>query len=209
MPMHWPPSVASTPSIYSEVSDPRLRVHRPFSSFFSGTSTVSSRSDSTRQSVPKPSDDGPPRLPRLNLSPMSTAAPTLRSPSSTRSIIDPASSPITSARRISAISFRENPLLLDFIAPPQARVLDYGGNMPVNLEDRVQRNTSGASRTSRARDHLRQRGRRPRWIPKRSRGKVWFPAMENTAVRTKVFHCIVSGSLLAMILITCKFSSHH
>ena len=206
--MHWPPSVASTPSIYSEISNPQERVHRHFSSFFSSTSAISSRSNSTRQPSPKPSDDGPPRLPRLNLSSISTRAPTLRSPSSTRSIIDPSSSPLTSSspmastRRISAISFQENPLLIEFTAPPQARVLDYGGNIPVIPEPQVVRQPT---RGNRARDHLQRRGRRPRWIPKHSRGKVWFPAMENSQVRTKVFHCIISGSLLSIILITCKW----
>ena len=217
MSIHEHPSMASTPSIYSEISDPRARAHRPFSSFFSGTSTIgtstiSSRSNNTRRLSPKPSEDNHPRLPRvtqLSLSPMSVGPPTMRSPSSTRSIIDPSSSPLTSTQRMSTITFREDPLVLDFTVPSPARVLDYGGNLSIIAEPPVVRQTSGASRTSRARDHLRQRSQRsrPRWIPKHSRGKIWFPAMENAAVRTKLFHAIVSGILLVIILITCMFFS--
>ena len=48
-----------------------------------------------------------------------------------------------------------------------------------------------------------RRRRVPRWVPKHAKGKAWFPAMRYSAVRVKVFHAVVSGSLLMLILIVC------
>ena len=217
----------------SGTSSRRSRGRRPLSSFFNGTSTVGGRNSGSAQAHTKRIDPNPPRLelPRLDMSHLSPGpSPSQRSPTSTRSVIDPTLSPEMSARPLSSVTQRSpvSPLEYEHEAPSRltlAHVLDYGGNIPINhvppetqrqlprfhsiSSNRrwpSQRNQQGARtsgpRSTQSRNQT-QPERRARWIPKHSRGKVWFPAMESSAVRTKFFHAIVSGSILALVLVTC------
>lgn len=199
-----PALAPSASSIYSEVSDPRARrAHRPFSGFFNGRSVVGSQRSSTHRFGSKPpSNRSSRRFSPLRLSQLNLSLPTARSPSSTRSMIDPSASLSTSARSMSAVSFTSaSPLA----SPAQARVLDYGGNMPISMDPTLQRDMSQASRPSLSERQRRRPRRAPRWVPRHSKGQVWFPAMESSAVRTKVFHTIVSGAILGIVLIVCTF----
>ena len=102
--------------------------------------------------------------------------------------------------------------------PARARVLDYGGNVPVPMGDAAvppplqprqpspfqpgQRDRSLSTRAT-AGSKPRPKPRDPRWVPRHASGKVWFPALESPAARTKFFHACVSGTLLAITLIVC------
>ena len=198
-----PPPAPSASSVYSEMSDPRARrPHRPFSGFFNGVSVVGSQRNGVHRSGSKPpSNRTSRRFSPLRLSHLNLSLPALRSPSSTRSVIDPSTTPSTSGRGMSTVSFISvNPLT----SPVRARVLDYGGNMPISMDPALQREMSRSSRPSPS-DRQRRRRQGPRWVPRHSKGKVWFSAMESSAVRTKVFHSIVSGAILAIVLIVCTF----
>ena len=196
MRMPWDQSRASSPSIYSEISEDRIAAQRRSSPFFNPITAYSERSFRVRQDrVPKPVSTNSPQLPRLDMSHLNTSGTVLRSPTSTRSIIDPSGSPARTDRALS--TFMIDGSERGPVYPAEAHVLDYGGNSPIDQLPERNASTHPSRR--------RRRRREPRWIPRHSRGKIFFPAMKNQAVRNKVFHCIVSGSILAITLIVCKF----
>lgn len=223
----------------SNASTPHSRIRRPLSSFFHSTSVIGSQTGSdTIQPSPKPISPNPTRLelPRLDMSHLSPGLPAFqRSPTSTRSIIDHIS-PRMSTRPLSSVTQRSpvSPLWEtqeDLRRPSVARVIDYGGNVPLTQispepqrhspcftalgSRRRQENQRQGSRPS-ARSERRRRaqnqvqtqtcsGGYPRWKPKHCRGRVWFPAMESSAVRSKLLHTLVSGAILALVLLTCMW----
>lgn len=215
MPFPWTPAGASSPSVYSEQTEPRTRAHR-LSRWFHGTSTMAPRSTDTERGTvppsPKSVSTSAPSLPQLEMSHINLQSPALRSPTSTRSLIDPSSSPSTSARPLSTRSYEAS--VMSVTTPAQAQVLDYGGNSPIDMEAPPEHTMSYENRTRSVRQppqQTRNERNKPRWVPRHSRGKVWFPAMEDRIVRTKVFHTLVSGLILAVFLIVCTYSfpPHH
>ncbi|MCJ1326732.1 hypothetical protein MMC10_003397 [Thelotrema lepadinum] len=220
----------------SDVSSRRSRGRRPLSGFFNGSSVVGSNIGDRIQQSSKRIDPSPPQLelPRLDMSHLSPAlSPSHRSPTSTRSVIDPAISPPMSTRPLSSVTHRSpvSPLEHEGSDAPSrltfAHVLDYGGNVPLNqLSPETPRalprfpssrsNRRWPSQRNQQHFHAPQRRqpqpqaqpgrtrpqRRARWIPKHARGKTWFAAMESSAVRTKFFRTVVSGSILTITLVT-------
>ena len=136
MPLPWTSSGVSTPSIYTEISEHRVpqnrsAAQRRFSEFFSGSSDVSSRRGTRNYRTPKPAENDRPQLPPLtglNISHFNNSGPILRSPTSIRSIIDPSASPMSRTRPLSTTTSDASVRGIRY--PAQARVLDYGGNVP-------------------------------------------------------------------------------
>ena len=127
-------------------------------------------------------------LPRLNIIHGNSSAPTLRSPTSTRSLIDPSSSPGITARPLSTTPF--DTLLGAPGFPVQAYTRNNGHD---DIAGPPARRIVGARFRS-----------RPRWQPRHSRGRAFLPFMEKKGMRRRVFHCIVTGSILVITLIVCK-----
>ncbi|MCJ1405476.1 hypothetical protein MMC11_008704 [Xylographa trunciseda] len=124
-------------------------------------------------------------LPSLNISHGDSSAPALRSPTSTRSLIDPSSSPAITARPLSTITFGH------LVGAPDVPAQVYTRDeQPDGLLDHPgQRNISARFRS------------RPRWRPRHSRGRAFLPFMEKKGMRKRVFSCVVTGSILVITLI--------
>lgn len=115
----------------------------------------------------------------------------IRSPSSTRSIIDPASSPNVGSGLASTS-------VLNHMNGEQSTSIGgtrYDGERVIGCE--------GGTRT-RTRLALSRPKRKPR--PNTQR-RHCFPGFKNRKVKKKTIGCLVSGGLLAIILTTCKFST--
>ena len=128
-------------------------------------------------------------LPCLNVTHGHSSAPALRSPTSTRSLIDPSSSPSITARPLSTITFDN---LLGAPNVP-ARAYTRDNHLDDITELPAQRIISARFRS------------RPRWRPRHSSGRAFVPFMKKRGMRRRVFSCIVTGSILAITLIVCKF----
>lgn len=116
----------------------------------------------------------------------------LRSPTSTRSLIDPSASPISSTRSIFPATFES-----------------YG---------RTSQHTAGAHRglqreytgTARAERHLSRALSNPRcprpllYARKEKRRWTCFPKVENPGIRNRVVGCVISGGSLVILLSVCK-----
>ena len=139
--------------------------------------------------------------------PFGQTHPALRSPTSTRSVIDSAmASPASIRTRFSAMA--SNPFFTRHAEAPS--VLDYGGNMPIEVPDSVrgtESSLSGSVGESR-REWPAPTGRRRRRTRKRTSQKtsapILFPAMQSSRVRTKMLQSLILGSILVTLLITCK-----
>ncbi|MCJ1442946.1 MAG: hypothetical protein MMC23_003443 [Stictis urceolatum] len=243
---------AASESVYSQPSPPRSSAWQSFPNLFASSFAWPSRQPaSAALSTPAPKSPTtaitatspvPLRLPPLGIGgqalPDNESSPISRSPTSVRSMIDPAISPVASnGGPLSPLTMISSVRSSPIQAP--ARVLDYGGNVPLgstfstsgrrfgsrhhvrHVSRRRQRSpgptSSGRSARAvasaesvrsyeeRSRDAMDanagRRRRVPRWVPKHAKGKAWFPAMRYSAVRVKVFHAVVSGSLLMLILI--------
>ena len=115
----------------------------------------------------------------------------IRSPSSTRSIIDPASSPnVGSGLASTSVLGHMNGEESTSISGTR-----YDGDRIIGCE--------GGTRT-RTRLALSRPKRKPRPNPQR---RHCFPGFKNRKVKRKAIGCLVSGGLLAIILTTCKFST--
>ena len=148
---------------------------------------VSKPTQQKRKSAPGESVVG---MPSFNNPALDYYASGPRSPSSTRSLIDPASSPANRARPLSSATF--DALIETFHVPVQAHT--RGSSRISNLSNR--RVTWVRPRPG------------PRWRPRHSKGRVCFPFMRKRGMRTRVFHCVVSGFILALTLIICTTSSN-
>ena len=184
MHLSWP--LSSPPSRSNETEH---RSSNRFSAFFHGTSVVTDRTNPPAQQGRKSSRHGSLNfLPRLDMSHLNSNAPVLRSPTSTQSLIDPTSTPANSARPLSTARF--DPFTPNSASPAQAHL----------LSPHFDRMTEPFTR----RKILRPRPG-PRWRPQHSSGRICFRFMRQRSIRTKVFHCLVSGFILAVTLIVCTF----
>lgn len=122
-------------------------------------------------------------------------SPTLmRSPSSTRSVIDPSSSPpVASHSPIPIFSWGH------------AVHVSHMAEQAYIPEPRADSRPRHSSRRTRARRH----GPKPRWRPRHSEGRAFLPFMKTAEIRNKVFHCIIGGFVLGITLIVCTYSQQN
>ena len=159
----------------------------PILSIFQGTYAWTKRTSCPLQHNRKGSRTSPRiSLPLLDIS--NNSAPVLRSPTSTRSLIDPSSSPAITPRPLSTITFDHLPG-----AP----------NLPVQAHHRVNRPNGITYHSARLDTSARFR-RRPRWRPRHSSGRDFLPFMKKQGMKRRIFSCVVTGSILAVTLIVCK-----
>ena len=186
MQLSWP-----SPGPGARSNETEQRSSNRLSAFFHGTSVVTDRANLPTQHGRKASRHGSLNfLPPLDMSHLNNNAPVLRSPMSTRSLIDPHSTPASSARPLSTARF--DLFTPNSASPAQAHLSPHFDRM---IEPFIRRKT------------LRPRPG-PRWRPRHSSGPICFPFMRQTDMRTKVFHCLVSGLILAVTLIVCTFMYH-
>ena len=170
-------------------------------SFFHGTSELervpTSSSNASRKSLA-------PRLglqvfssTQLDIPALNTDVPAAsRSPTSTRSLIDPASSPVGPARPITPQTFER--LQTTPASPAPAYRCSPERGATAEEDDLVRLMT--VERHSRRRRHHRRTSRRG----EATRRNRCFPAVKDRAVRKKIISCLISGFLLAVILTLCK-----
>jgi len=194
MPRLWSPSEYSA-SLYSSSDfgtrpvETQQRSGNRFSAFFHGTSVLTDRMGRPLQHGPEPLANGSPAvLSRLDMSHLNTNAPDQRSPTSTRSLIDPSSTPASSVRSFSATAFNGSAE----ISPLSAQVhLLSPRTEDLWPEPLVRRKTVKRVRHA------------PRWRPRHSSGLICFPFMRKRGMRKNVFYCVLSGSILVISLIIC------
>jgi len=194
MPRLWSPSEYSA-SLYSSSDlgarpmEPQQRSGNRFSAFFHGTSVLTDRTGRPLQHGRGPLSNGSPAvLPRLDMSHLNASATNQRSPTSTRSVIDPSSTPASSVRSFSATAFNGSAE----ISPLSAQVhLLSPRTQDLWPEPLVHRKT------------VRRVRHAPRWRPRHSSGLICFPFMRKRGMRRKVFYCVLSGSILVISLIIC------
>ena len=167
--------------------DPEAQTHSRFSAWFHGHSVIGDERSRASRASKFQRSRGRSTTHDRSANPASVSG--VRSPSSTRSIIDPTSSPIVG-------SDPQDSGFLDRIHREEA--MRIGGT---RYDDE---NVVGATGNS---------GTRSRLILSRSRRKTaanaprrrCFPSFKNNKVKRKAIGCIVSGGLLAIILTTCRF----
>ena len=168
-----------------------------YSSFFHGESVVAiTRPSTSFRTSPRKSN----KTSRCSFrARIEESNPTLRSPTSTRSLIDPVSPPLTTY----------SPITSDEFAPFQRR--DHPNPPP--LAHTRSRRTSGDLR--RAERHLeraldrsrrRQGRRRTNTVNKagKTRKRKCFPAVRSPKIRRKIFGSLISAMILSILLIICK-----
>ena len=194
-----------SPSVYSEQPDQgenQSRRHRPFSGFFNGRSALSSRGYNAQLS--NASNASTPSMPRFFMPHVDDESQSASSPRSLLSMrVGPTAPPSMGSRTHSMASFNGGGIR-GLALPARAQVLDYGGNVPFVPGAEAPREESQAIKTTSQRRRRRHHG--PRWTPKHAEGKIWFPSMASVEARKKLFHAVVSGTLLAIILIVCMLS---
>lgn len=120
----------------------------------------------------------------------------LRSPSSTRSIIDPSASPSSTARSFSPDASEHS-----------RRDLDRQSTAPPYL----QRESAGVVRAERHLERALSRSQRQRTWTSGSKGKgnrTCFPNIRDPKTRRKVLGTIISGVILVIMLSICKLELH-
>ena len=166
-----------------------------YSSFFHGESVVASTPSTFNRTSPRKSS----KTSRCSFrARIEESNPTLRSPTSIRSLIDPVSPPLTTY----------SPITSDEFAQFQRR--DHPNPPP--LAHTRPRRTSGDLR--RAERHLeraidrsrrRQGRRRTNTVNKagKTRKRKCFPAVRNPKIRRKIFGSLISAMILSILLIIC------
>ena len=166
--------------------DPQAQVHSRLSAWFHGHSIIGDDRSWASRAAKFQRSRG--RSTSHDRSTNPTRVSGLRSPSSTRSIIDPTSSPIVG-------SDPGGSGFLDRIHREEA--LQIGGT---RYDDE---NIAGVTGESGTRTRLvlsRPRRKAAATTPRRR----CFPSFKNNKVKRKAIGCLVSGGLLAIILTTCK-----
>lgn len=165
----------------------RSWVRRRYSSFFHGDSVVT-RVQKTNSAQTRKPGIFPQRSSRIQ---NEQQAPGLRSPTSTRSLIDPSSSPMSTTRSVSPAIFER--FRRDSIRPAMAHL-------------RPERTSGGLDRAER---HL------PRAIVRSHRRQHWsgqvhekgkrrcLPNIRNPKIRSKLIGFLISGGGLAAMLTIC------
>lgn len=159
--------------------------HR-LSSFFHGESIVSSvrKTSHTRKNSSRSASSSQPQSEQHVLG--------LRSPTSTRSLIDPGASPISSTRSISPDTFEH---------------LRRTSQHPVGAHCGLEREHTGNTRAERHLSRALSNPRRPRpLICARKKKRRWacFPTIDNPDIRTRAVGCVISGGTLVILLSICK-----
>lgn len=167
---------------------PRSWARRRYSSFFHGDSVVTgvrkTNSAHTRKAgitLHRPS-------PTRN----EQQATGLRSPTSTRSLIDPSSSPVSTTRSISPNTFER--FRRDSNRPVMAHLRPGWTSGEL---DRAERNTA------RAIVRPRRRITCPGLAQEKGKRRC-LPNIRNPKIRSKLIGCLISGGCLAMMLTICK-----
>lgn len=170
---------------------PAFVVHGRLSSFFHGTSIVGSRPTLRSQGCRTPQS----RLPcfntsRLNHCHTSTHARMTRSTSSTRSLVDRTSSLVDAANPLSRALFEESS---GGLGVPKRAFVPLSRCVP-------RQNLNEQRLTELRRQHglNRSHGRKV--------DSKYFPAVVDRAIRRKIFSCIASSIILALVLATCSVS---
>lgn len=168
---------------------------RRYSSFFHGESVVTDTPSTYSQTSPRKSSKISHRSFRARVE---ESNPTLRSPTSTRSLIDPVSPTLTTYSPITSDEFAQ------FQQPDHH-------NPPPLAHTRPQR-TSGDLRRAerhleRAIDRSRRRQGRRRTNAVNKAGKKGkrkcFPAVRNPKIRRKLFGSLISAIILSILFIIC------
>lgn len=168
---------------------------RRYSSFFHGESVVTDTPSTYSQTSPRKSNKISHRSFRARVE---ESNPTLRSPNSTRSLIDPVSPTLTTYSPITSDEFAQ------FQQPDHH-------NPPPLAHTRPQR-TSGDLRRAernleRAIDRSRRRQGRRRTNAVNKAGKKGkrkcFPAVRNPKIRRKLFGSLISAIILSILFIIC------
>lgn len=168
---------------------------RRYSSFFHGESVVTDTPSTYSQTSPRKSNKISHRSFRARIE---ESNPTLRSPTSTRSLIDPVSPTLTTYSPITSDEFAQ------FQQPDHH-------NPPPLAHTRPQR-TSGDLRRAerhleRAIDRSRRRQGRRRTNTVNKAGKKGkrkcFPAVRNPKIRRKLFGSLISAIILSILFIIC------
>ena len=168
---------------------------RRYSSFFHGESVMTGNPSTASRTSPRKSNQTFRRSFRARIE---ESNPTLRSPTSTRSLIDPVSPPLTTYSPITSDAF--------------AQLQQHGPHNPLPSAHTRPQRTSGELR--RAERHLertidrsrRRQGRRRMDIankPGKKGKRKLFPAVRNPKIRRKLFGSLISALLLTILFIIC------
>lgn len=168
---------------------------RRYSSFFHGESVVTDTPSTYSQTSPRKSNKISHRSFRARVE---ESNPTLRSPTSTRSLIDPVSPTLTTYSPITSDEFAQ------FQQPDHH-------NPPPLAHTRPQRTSGDLRRAERHleraidRSRRRQGRRRTNAVNKAGRkGKrKCFPAVRNPKIRRKLFGSLISAIILSILFIIC------
>ena len=161
----------------------RSRAQSRFSAFFHGRSVITPSPIPARKAVPTT----PIRTPIFDR--YHTSVPRSRSPTSTRSLIDPSSSPLRCDESLPSEvfpGFERASRRLNTSLIPTSRL---------PADDRDPARTAGYSQHGRA-------WRRPKKVEKEAR-HLCFPRIRNPRIRRKVIGCLVSGIILVLVLTIC------
>ncbi len=175
----------------------RVRAH--ISALFHGTSIHTGRPFTSSSSCGPKSPRSSNQLPchsRVHIPQISTRPPLhSRSPTSTRSMIDPTSSPVSSTRPITAGSYVS--VIISPTVPQQSHPASPTGFTGVDPERQyLARPTS---------DGRRRQGRKRRNVTVERRQRL--PKIKSNAVRSKVRSCVISGISLTVVLTICATTS--
>ena len=184
--MQGPPTRRTTTAVRQ--GQLAFAVRGRLSSFFYGTSVLTNGPIHPLRECKIPHS----RLPDINTSRLdiyhiNTPAPVIRSRSSTRSMIDPSSSPADSARPLPQETF--DIYLQGSDAPERAQAPSPGSLAHMELE---QQHLTG---------WRRQHGLSG--VHGRKKLSKCFPNAANKALKSKVLSCLASGIILAVVLTTC------
>ena len=172
-----------------------LRARNRMSAFFHGTSVITARAVGPFSRGRKPLRNAA-RQPihiRLETQLLNTSAPVLRSPTSTRSLIDPSSSPANSVRPATSGTFERFSEILspEPVHNPQTNSNTTAESVVPSAEGPV--------------EHEQTNHRRVRQLKQRTKENC-LSLIRDRAIRSKLINCAVSGFALALMLTICTLS---
>ena len=170
-------------------TEPRSVIQQKISAYFHGTSILSAEKITQHRRNHKTVRPGSRQRPHIQLdtSHLATSAPVLRSPTSTRSLIDSSSFPTNSVRPALSATFQ------------QAHLPLQSSRAGVTTEE----SQLGALSS------LAQHQDRSRAIWRRNKDRTCASLMKDRAIRHRIMSCLISGGVLAIIVIICTTSSNH
>ena len=165
----------------------RSRAQARFSAFFHGRSVITPSFAQQRKPVPTT-----PQIRTPIYDSYHTRAPRSRSPTSTRSLIDPSASPLSCAESLPSEAFPG----FEGARGSEDRVYIRPSRVPE--EEQLTAHRVECSRGRRA-------WHRPKKVEKEGR-RLCFPGIKNPKIRQKFIGCLVSGSFLVIVLTICASS---